>query len=101
MRLKAMHDYTHALPDIKADENYQKLIGEDTRESLLSGAIVGAAAEVDNIISQYINLYPALQIVITGGDSVYLCKQLKNRFFANQNILLHGLNTILNFNVEK
>ncbi|MES2679504.1 MAG: type III pantothenate kinase [Bacteroidota bacterium] len=101
MRLQAMHHYTHALPEIKADENYEKLTGQNTRESLLSGAIIGAALEADGMISRYKTLYPALQIVITGGDSPYLCKQLKNRFFANQNILLYGLNTILNFNIEK
>lgn len=101
MRLKAMHDYTHALPMIAADENYQKLLGQDTRESLLSGAIVGAAAEADGMIGKYTEIYPDIQVVVTGGDSTYLCKQLKNRFFANQNILLYGLNTILNFNIEK
>ncbi|HOZ87575.1 MAG TPA: type III pantothenate kinase [Bacteroidia bacterium] len=101
MRLKAMHDYTHALPEIEADTTYEKLTGQNTRESLLSGAIIGAALEADGMISSYKALYPALQVVITGGDAPYLCKQLKNRFFANQNILLYGLNTILNFNIEK
>jgi type III pantothenate kinase len=101
MRLKAMHDYTHALPDLFFDENYNKLLGENTNESLLSGAQLGAAAEVDDIITRYRLIYPNLQTVLTGGDSGYLCKQLKNRFFANQNILLYGLNAILNLTFEK
>ena len=101
MRLKAMHDYTHALPDLFFDENYNKLLGENTNESLLSGAQLGAAAEVDDMITRYRLIYPNLQTVLTGGDSGYLCKQLKNRFFANQNILLYGLNAILNLTFEK
>jgi len=56
---------------------------------------------VDGMIDRYKDQYNDLQAVITGGDADYLCKQLKNRFFANQNILLQGLNTILNFNIEK
>jgi type III pantothenate kinase len=101
MRLKAMHHFTHSLPAVDLDENYNNILGRNTRESLLSGAIIGAAAEVDGMIEKYNQVYSNLQVVVTGGDSDYLCKQLKNRFFANQNILLHGLNTILNFNVEK
>lgn len=101
MRLKAMNHYTHALPLVETDKNYVKLVGQSTAESLLSGALVAAAAEVDGMIDRYLKLYPDLQVVITGGDADYLCKQVKNRFFADQNILLYGLNTILNFNIEK
>jgi type III pantothenate kinase len=101
MRLKAMHDYTHALPLIEPDTTYDLLIGDNTKNSLLSGALIGTAAEVDNMIERYLTKYPNMQVVITGGDSDYLCKQLKNRFFANQNILLYGLNSILNFNLEQ
>jgi type III pantothenate kinase len=101
MRLKAMHHYTQALPLINVDKEYEKLTGQNTAESLLSGALIGAACETDAMIDRYRSLYENLQVVITGGDADYLCKQLKNRFFANQNILLLGLNTILNFNIEK
>ena len=55
--------------------------------------------EVDAMIDRYKEMYEDLVVVITGGDGDYLCSQLKNRFFANQNILLHGLNTILELNL--
>jgi type III pantothenate kinase len=100
MRLKAMHHYTAALPLVEADKTYDRLVGQDTAGSLLSGALLGAACEVDDMIARYQRAYGNLQVVITGGDADYLCKQLKNRFFADQNILLQGLNTILNFNLE-
>jgi type III pantothenate kinase len=95
-----MHHYTQALPLIEVDKNYEKLIGQSTAESLLSGAQVAAVCEVDALISRYIAQYKDLQVVITGGDADYLCKQLKNRFFAHQTILLLGLNTILNYSLE-
>ena len=100
MRLKAMHEHTHGLPVIDMDKDYNTLIGENTRESMLSGALLGAAAEVEGAIRGYTLLYPDLQVVLTGGDSDYLCKQLKNRFFTDPTILLSGLNAILNFNIE-
>jgi len=99
MRLKALNHFTHALPLIQIDKNYEKLTGETTQESILSGALVGAVCEVESMIERYNTQYNNLQVVITGGDADYLGKQLKNRFFTNQNILLHGLNVILNYNV--
>jgi len=101
MRLKAMNYYTQALPLVEPDKNYEKLIGQSTSESLLGGSLLAAVCEVDGMIDRYKDRYKNLQVLITGGDSDYLSKQLKNRFFANQNILLQGLNTILNFNLEK
>lgn len=101
MRLKAMNQFTHALPLVEFDRTYNSLVGTDTQQSLLSGALMGTIAEVDEMINNYFLKYPNLQVVLTGGDSDYLGKQLKSRLFANQNLLLYGLNTILNYNLEK
>lgn len=101
MRLQAMHEFTARLPETEPDFNYEKLTGRDTRESMLSGALLGAASEVDEMIQRYSQIYQTLTVVITGGDAPYLCKQLKNRIFAHPELLLTGLNTILNFNIEK
>lgn len=101
MRLKAMHHYTAALPLVDTDKHYNKLIGQNTQESMLSGALIASACEVDAMIDRYHANYKDLVVLITGGDSDYLCKQLKNRFFAHQTLLLQGLNTILNYSLEK
>lgn len=101
MRLKAMNHYTQALPLIETDKTYDKLIGQSTAESLLCGALLASACEVDGMVDRYREQYKNLQVVLTGGDADYLSKQLKNRFFADQTILLRGLNTILNYNLEK
>lgn len=99
MRLKALNHFTHALPLVEFDKNYEKLTGQTTNESILSGALLGAVCEVECMIERYKAQYNDIEIVITGGNADYLCKQLKNRFFTNQNILLYGLNTILNYNL--
>jgi type III pantothenate kinase len=101
MRLKALHNFTHALPLLNIKEDYNKLVGENTTESILSGVLLGARAEIDETINEYKNLYKNLTVVLTGGNADFLGKQLKNRFFAHQNILLHGLNGILNYQIEK
>lgn len=100
MRLKAMHNYTFALPQVELKPDYTRLIGQSTTESLLSGAMLGAAAEIDGTIQRYQALYPNLTVLLTGGDADFLAKQVKSRFFASQNLLLTGLNAILNYNLE-
>lgn len=101
MRLKALHQYTNRLPLITADFNYEKLTGQNTTESILSGCLLAATAEVDAMIDRYRIDYPDIKVIVTGGDGPYLCKQLKNRIFAHPDLVLKGLNTILNFNIEK
>ncbi|MBL7931234.1 MAG: type III pantothenate kinase [Bacteroidia bacterium] len=101
MRLKAMNHYTVKLPLVETDKNYNKLTGQSTQESLLSGALIGAVCEVEAMISRYETEHENLVVYITGGDGDYLCKQVKNRFFAHPTLLLQGLNTILNYNLEK
>ncbi|MEI6019652.1 MAG: type III pantothenate kinase [Bacteroidota bacterium] len=98
MRLKAMHHYTAALPVVEMDKQYTKLVGTNTQESLLSGALTATACEVDGMIGRYLIAYTDLEVYVTGGDAAYLCKQVKNRFFAEPDLIMIGLNSILDFN---
>ena len=100
MRFKALHHFTSKLPLIDPDFSYSDLIGNNTHNSILSGVLNGASAEVDEIINRYKVQYPNLLCVLTGGDSEYLSKQLKNTIFTHQNLVLAGLNHILNYNLE-
>jgi type III pantothenate kinase len=101
MRLKAMHEFTHALPEVKAEPDYALLTGGSTKESLLTGAIVAAACEADGMIDRYKEKYPGLQVILTGGDTEYLSRLLKNPFFADPHLILEGLNAILEYNLVK
>lgn len=97
MRFKAMHDYTSRLPLLQLDDDYNTFIGTTTQDSILSGVINGSVAEIDGFIQLYKEQYPDLICVITGGDSEHLAKRLKNSIFTHQNLVLKGLNHILNF----
>ena len=57
--------------------------------------------EIEGIINEYKILYPNIICVLTGGDSEFLAKRLKNSIFTHQNLVLIGLNDILNYNLEK
>lgn len=101
MRLKAMHDYTGALPLLTIPEEEVAFTGTSTNACMLSGAIHGTVQEVMGIISAYNTQYPGIQVVFTGGDAAYLGKYIKNSIFAlNNNVVLQGLVEILKYNLN-
>jgi type III pantothenate kinase len=100
MRYKALHKFTANLPLIDALE-LGHFIGKNTEESIISGVLNGVQNEINGIIEAYREEYLHLTVVLTGGDTNFLSKQLKSIIFANQNFLLQGLNEILKFNQHK
>jgi type III pantothenate kinase len=98
MRFMAMHNLTGKLPLIEANEDFDHLIGSTTQDSLLSGVMNGILEEVEGIINRYKTQYHEVQIVVTGGNYHFFEKRLKKRIFAHPNIVLEGLNEILEYN---
>ncbi|MGY0407428.1 MAG: type III pantothenate kinase [Polaribacter sp.] len=100
LRYKALNNFTANLPLLDTLE-VENFIGKSTTESIVSGVLNGVIKEIDGVISDYHLRYLDLTIVLTGGDTNFLSKQLKSSIFANQNFLLEGLNEILIFNEDK
>ena len=97
IRYRSLHDYTSKLPKLVKSEEYS-LTGSSTNESIHSGVVNGITQEILGVMNQYKQKYPDLTVILTGGDTKFLFKQLKNSIFAHQNFLLYGLNSILTFN---
>jgi type III pantothenate kinase len=57
--------------------------------------------EIEGISQRYRENYPELKIILSGGDLNYFVKPLKISIFALPNIVIHGLQQILSFNVNK
>lgn len=98
MRLQAMHEFTNRLPKVNVDGELL-LLGYDTDTCMRSGAVYGMAAEIDGMVSEYASQYPDFNAVLTGGDVAFFASKLKNKIFADPELLLKGLNTILTYNV--
>ena len=99
MRLRSMNNYTNKLPLLSWEgvERPQS-IGRTTITSMLSGVINGIIGEMKSFIFEYEQQYERLKIVLTGGDSIFFEKELKNGIFADPNLVLKGLNEILIYN---
>lgn len=97
MRLKSLNHYTAKLPLIKADSNLP-LIGYDTATNILSGVVLGIAKEIDGFIDAYREKYRNFNVLLTGGDIVYLASHLKNKIFADPDLIFKGLYAISEVN---
>jgi len=97
LRYKSLNNLTANLPLLETNQP-KTLIGDSTESSIHSGVVFGVIKEIDGLIDQYLEKYPDLTVILTGGDAKFLSNQLKNSIFANPNFLLEGLNFILDYN---
>lgn len=99
LRFRSLHEYTDKLPLVN-EQGELLLLGYDTETSIRSGVVIGMTAEIDGMINLYREQYPDLNVVLTGGYAPFFADKLKNRIFADAQLLLKGLNTILQHNVR-
>lgn len=97
MRFKAMHHFTAKLPLVNADWNVP-LIGYDTKTNLQSGVVLGMAKEMDGMIDAYSEKFGNFNVVLTGGDIGIFEPHLKNKIFADPDLIFKGLYAISQIN---
>lgn len=100
MRFKAVHTFTARLP-LVTPRSDAKLIGDSTESCIQSGVINGAVEEMKGIISRYSEQFEGLRVILCGGDALFFENQMKASIFASPELVLIGLNSILNYNVTR
>ena len=97
MRFKALNQYTSRLPlcDPQVTDNW---IGKITQEAIVNGVIQGIVNEMEGYDSLMKKEFSKYKVIITGGDADFFAKKLKNPIFVNLNLVLNGLNRILEHN---
>jgi type III pantothenate kinase len=97
MRFKAMQTFTNRLPMVY-ENDYDGAIGLNTETCMAAGVIEGICAEVERFIATVEAKYSPLFVVITGGDAAFFEKKINRSIFAFPNLVLVGLNEILELN---
>lgn len=100
MRYKALQHYTSGLPLVNVDAGFDQYYGDDTETAIRSGVQNGILYEVQGFIQSYNTQATHLNIILTGGDSVFLDTVLKNSIFAGYiktepYLVLKGLNAAI------
>ena len=99
IRFRALHDYTSRLPECDATDEILT-IGQTTRQAIEQGVMQGITNEIEGYISAFLLKNAKLSIIFTGGDAKSFVKRIKNAIFANCDLVIYGLNTILEYNAE-
>lgn len=98
-RFKALNFFTKKLPLVTEQEDIPE-IGVSTNTAIQAGVVNGIVYEMEGYIETWRKKYPDLLVFLTGGHSFYFERRLKNSIFADINLVLTGLNRILEYNVE-
>ena len=98
MKFRALHTFTQKLPLIEQKAAHVPLTGRNTADAIRSGVMHGTVAELNGIIQAYTVLSPDLVVVFCGGDAAFFETNLKATIFVVPELVLIGLNRILNYN---
>lgn len=100
MKARAMHEFTANLPLVNV-ETQAELVGNSTKSSMLSGILNGTSAEIMQMIRMYASKFGDLQVLMCGGDAENLKKNVSDDVTLVPDLVLIGLNRIINYHVEK
>ncbi len=103
MRYKALNYYTSGLPLVNIDETFTGTFGNDTASAIRSGVQNGIKYELSGFLESYKKDGQDLNIILSGGDSIFFDSLLKNSIFApyikiEPHLVLKGLNAAIQNN---
>ncbi|MFT4753810.1 MAG: type III pantothenate kinase [Salibacteraceae bacterium] len=99
LRYKSLNKFTKNLP-LLAHKSDPNLIGQTTADSMHSGVVKGIEYEMKGVISAYKERFGNLVVMFTGGDTINFVNEVKNTTFADLNLILVGLNKILDYHYQ-
>ena len=99
MRFKALNHFTASLPLVGADVK-DSSTGLSTEESISLGVTKGICYEIEGHISQFREEFANLMVIFTGGEAKDFVKRIKNTIFADCDLVIKGLNRILEYNAH-
>jgi type III pantothenate kinase len=76
-------------------DDSKKFPGKSTEESIQVGASQSIRHEIMGYIHQQNQVYESLKLVFCSENSLHFDKVIKNEIFARPNLVLEGLNYII------
>jgi type III pantothenate kinase len=99
MRFRALHRFTRKLPLAGTAEKFSSP-GRNTIEAITAGVINGLIYEINEYIRTFVKKHVDLKVILTGGDSGYLKDRIGYRVIYMPDIVIDGLNYILEYNAK-
>lgn len=93
-RLRSLHHFTARLPEVEPADELKRL-GLTTHECIAQGVEWGIIYEIEGHIARFRAENEKLLVIFAGGDAKHFVKRIKNTIFADCDLVLVGLNRIL------
>lgn len=97
MRFMALNKFTGSLPLVSPNDNYTSP-GRNTADAIRAGVITGMTYEINEYIRTFEKKHNDFKILLTGGDSLYLKDKINHQIIYTPDIVIDGLNYILEYN---
>lgn len=102
MKCKALNTFTARLPLVEINENKVSVCSLNTIDCIKSGIINGTIAEIRGMIDMISKEQDSeFEIIVTGGDANLISENLNIKTIVEPNLVLQGLNMILDYNIKK
>ncbi len=99
-RFRALHDYTSRLPECSPTDEVC-FPARCTDDAIRQGVMQGITYEIEGYMAALARENVKLSIIFTGGDAKYFVKRIKNAIFAKCELVICGLNRILDYNATE
>jgi type III pantothenate kinase len=99
MRFKALNKFTARLPLVSPSASFT-FPGQNTNDAISGGVITGMTYEINEYIRTFENKQTNFKVILTGGDSEFLKDKLNHHIAYMPDIVIDGLNYILEYNAK-
>jgi type III pantothenate kinase len=99
MRFRALHKFTGKLPLVDPGQKFTSP-GKNTTEAITAGVINGVTYEINEYIRTFEKKHVGINVILTGGDGEYLKGRINHRITYVPDIVVDGLNLILEYNAK-
>ncbi len=101
MRLTVLHQMTKKLPQLEVEQNaLTPLFGKNTKEAIAAGVVRGVVFEVKGYMRALSEQGIDFVAFATGGHAPYILNGVKDGMRHEPNLVLIGLNKILEYNMH-
>lgn len=97
IRFRSLHLFTEKLPYIQATAGYGGC-GKTTHDAILNGVMRGIIWEVKGYTEEFFQAHKEGQVVVTGGNSLFLKNKLSGQVYFEADLGFWGLYDILEYN---
>jgi type III pantothenate kinase len=97
MRFMALNNFTEKLPLVSPSDNFTNP-GRNTTDAITAGVITGITYEINEYIRTFEKKHTDFKIILSGGDGGYLKDKINYPITYMPDIVIDGLNFILEYN---